>query len=384
MDILPSFISYGRQQISEFDCQAVLDVLQSDWLTGGPKVAQFEEAVSIFCGVRHGVAVSSGTAALHSAMFALQVGPGDEVLVPCITFAATANCVVYQGARPVFVDVKPETLLMDAADLRNKITSQTKAIIAVDYAGQPCDYQELRAIADEFNLALVADGCHALGAEDKAGKVGTLADMTVFSFHPVKHITTGEGGMVVTDNREYVERMRCFRNHGITSDQRQRQQDGTWLYDMVDLGFNYRLSDLQCALGISQLRQLPAWLVRRQEVACLYDDMLAGLAGVVPLSRRSGTLHAFHLYVVKLGGSEQRATVFTAMRQANIGVNVHYRPVHLHPYYQEKFATVPGQCPHGECCYEQILSLPMHPGLADEDVQRVVACLAQAIEEVGQ
>jgi len=373
------FLPYGRHLVDSADIAALVEVLQSDWLTTGPRVVEFESAVAAFVGARHGVAVSSGTAALHAAMHALGVGPGDEVIVPAITFVATANAVVFQGGTPVFADVDADTLLVDPADIKRKITAKTKAIVAVDYAGQPCDYDALRGIADQYGLALVADACHALGGIYKGRMVGSLADLTVFSFHPVKHITTGEGGMVVTDDQEVAERMRRFRNHGIATDHRQREAKGTWDYEMVELGFNYRLSDLQCALGRSQLDKLPGWLARRRQLAALYDEVLKGIDGVASLAVRANVHHAYHLYVVRLTANHDRGEIFAAMRRQAIGVNVHYLPVYLHPYYRQRLGTGPGLCPRAEAAYERILSLPMYPGVKATDVERVTAILRQAM-----
>ena len=236
------FLPYGRQIIDDEDIAAVTDALRSDWLTTGPAVERFERSVCAFTGVGYGVAVNNGTAALHTAMFALGIGPGDEVIVPPMTFAATANCVLYQGGTPVFADVDTDTLLIDPAAVDAAVTPRTRAIIGVDYAGQPCDWDALRSIADRRKLALVADACHALGGEYKGRKAGVLADVTVFSFHPVKHITTGEGGMVTTDDASLAEKMRRFRNHGITTTAAQREKAGGWFYEMADLGRNYRSS----------------------------------------------------------------------------------------------------------------------------------------------
>lgn len=375
-DVTPlTYLPYGRQQIGEDDIAAVVEALRSDWLTTGPKVGEFEAAVAVFCGAAHGVAVSSGTAALHAAMHGIGIKPGDEVIVPAMTFAATANCVVYLGGIPVFADVDPETLLIDPEDVARRITAKTRAIIAVDYAGQPCDYDALREVAEAHHLALVADACHSLGGSYKGNPVGKLADCTVFSFHPVKHITTGEGGMVVTDNPELAARMRRFRNHGIDSDHRQREVAGTWAYQMVALGYNYRLTDFQAALGINQLRKLPAWLGVRRSLAAAYDAALSDLASVRPIAVRRGNGHAFHLYVVRLADSSQRGRIFAALRQQGVGVNVHYLPVHLHPYYRESFRTAPGLCPKAEEAYEHILTLPLHQGMVAEDVDRVVHAL---------
>jgi len=367
-------IPYGRQFIDEEDVAAVCSVLRSKWLTTGPKVEEFERAVSDCVCTDYAVAVSSGTAALHSAMFAIGIGPGDEVIVPPMTFAATANCVVYQGGTPVFSDVHTDTLLMDPARVERRITSKTKAIIAVDFAGQACDYDELRKTAKDHNLVLVADGCHALGGEYKRKKIGCLADMTVFSFHPVKHITTGEGGMITTDRPELKKLIQSFRNHGITVDHHQRHSEETWFYEMKDLGYNYRITDFQCALGMSQLKKLPEWVKRRQEIARQYDEAFSDFEIIKPLSRRSDVSHAYHLYVVKIEFDRlniDRSSLFSILREKGIGVNVHYIPVHLHPFYKKTFGTRAGLCPVAEAAYEKILSLPIFTGMSDDDVSYV-------------
>ena len=407
-------IPYGRQSIEEKDVAAVCSVLRSDWLTTGPKVQEFEQTVADYVCAKYAVAVSSGTAALHAAMFALSIGPGDEVIVPPMTFAATANCILYQGGTPVFADVDPDTLLIDPKQVEAKITHKTKAIIGVDYAGQPCDWDALREIADRYSLALVDDGCHALGAEYKGKRVGSVADLTVFSFHPVKHITTGEGGMITTDNEAYAEKMRIFRNHGITTDHRQRELQGSWFYAMEFLGYNYRITDFQCALGISQLRKLPGWIARRQEIAARYDEALAKIPGIKPLGLRQEVLsslqgrkssacynrpveftkaksaaystgeprstHAYHLYVMRLDPEIERSRVFQELRNSGIGVNVHYIPVYLHPYYRKRLTTSSGLCPIAEEAYEEIVSLPIYPGLSDDDLERVLERLREIVE----
>lgn len=373
-----TLLPYGRQAIDEADIAAVVDVLRSDWLTTGPAVDAFEQAFAAFVGVEHAVAVSNGTAALHAAVYALGIGPGDEVIVTPMTFAASANCVLYQGGTPVFADVDPDTLLLDPAAVAEKITPRTKAIIAVDYAGQPCDYDALRAIAGEHGLALIDDACHAVGGHYKGRSAGTLADLNTFSFHPVKHFTTGEGGMITTDDAALAGRMRIFRNHGITTDHRQRAASGGFFYEMVALGYNYRITDFQCALGMSQLRKLEASVARRQALAALYDAALARLPYVEPLARRPDVDHAYHLYMARfepaaLGMS--RAEIFAALRAENIGVNVHYIPVHLHPYYREHLGTGPGLCPVAEAAYERLVTLPMFPEMTDGDVEDVVQAI---------
>jgi perosamine synthetase len=375
-------LPYGHQSIEEEDIDAVVEVLRSDWITTGPKVEEFEGAFADFVGAREAVAVSNGTAALHVAMYALGIGPGDEVIVPAMTFAASANCVVFQGATPVFADVDPETLLLDPVQAEIKISRRTKAIISVDYAGQPCDYDALRSIASQYGLALVDDACHAIGGSYRGRAVGSLADLSTFSFHPVKHLTTGEGGMVTTDNSEFAQRMRRFRNHGITTDHHQREHLGSWAYEMVDLGYNYRLSDIQCALGASQLRRVRQRVARRREIARCYGNAFAELTGLIPLGAAPGVSHAYHLYIVQLNLERlscDRRKIFAALRAEGIGVNVHYMPVHLHPFYRERFHTRPGLCPVAEAAYQRILSLPIFPAMTQEDINDVIKAVKKVI-----
>lgn len=379
-------IPYAHQAIDAADIRAVAEVLKSDWITTGPKVREFEQAIADVAGTREGVAVVNGTAALHAAAFAADIGPGDEVIVPAMTFAASANCVLYLGGTPVFADVLEDNLLLDPAEVEAKITPRTKAIMAVDYTGQPCDYDALQDLADRHSLRIIADAAHALGAEYKGRKVGTLADLTTFSFHPVKHVTTGEGGMVVTDDEKLAERIRAFRNHGIVTDARAREEKGTWYYEMVELGYNYRLTDIQCALGISQLKKLPRSLARRRAIASRYNEAFATMPGIEPLAVSPDVTHAYHLYVVRLDPAQigmDRAAAFRALRERGIGVNVHYIPVHLHPYYRKRLGTHPGMCPVAEAAYERIVSLPMYPAMRDADVERVIDTVGQVARAQG-
>ncbi len=376
---MSKFIPYGRQHIDEHDIAAVTDVLRSDWITTGPAVDNFERAVARFVGADHAVAVSSGTAGLHAAMYAVGIGPGDEVIVPPMTFAATANAVVFQGGTPVFSDVRSDSLLIDPELIERNLSARTKAIVAVDYAGQPCDYDALKSIADKHNLALIADACHSIGAEYRGRKVGTLADISVFSFHPVKHITTGEGGMVVSNNRDYCVRAKAFCNHGITTDHHQRAEKGSWFYEMADIGYNYRITDFQCALGTSQLKKLPMWIARRQEIAQRYDAAFATVSMVEPLAVSTCVSHAYHLYVVKLHDID-RGRVFGSLRDASIGVNVHYIPVYFHPFYRKRFGFEAGLCPVAERAYEQIISLPVFPSMEDESVGYVITNVEKALD----
>jgi len=375
-------LPYGHQLIKKSDVEAVIEVLRSDWLTTGPVVEDFERAFAEQVGTAHAVAVSSGTAALHASMHALGIGPGDEVIVPAMTFVATANCVLYCGARPVIVDVERGALLIDPVLVEKAITPRTRAVIAVDYAGHPCDYDLLREICDKYGIALVADACHALGGAYRGRPVGSLADLNTFSFHPVKHIATGEGGMVTTDDRQLADRMRVFRNHGISTDHRQRAERGSWIYEMVELGFNYRLSDIACALGRSQLRKIGKWIGKRRAIAEKYRDEFSGLCGVEPLAHAAHVRHAYHLFVVRFVAqtlTEQRGNVFSALRAEGIGVNVHYIPVHLHPFYQERLGTSLGQCPVAEQAYERILTLPIFPGMNREDIEDVIFAVRKVI-----
>lgn len=368
------FIPYARQEIGEEDIAAIVAALKDPWLTTGPGVAAFEADFCATSGAAHAVAVSNGTAALHAAMRAIGVGAGDEVIVPAITFAASANAAVYEGATPIFADVEADTLLIDVADAARRITKRTKAIVAVDYAGQPCDYDALHALCRAHGLKLIADACHAIGAEYQGRRVGTLADVSTFSFHPAKHITTGEGGLCATDDAAMAATMRRFRNHGLDSDHRARAEKGAFAYDMVELGYNYRLTDLQCALGRAQLKRLKHWVARRQEISARYDAAFAGLNGVRPLVTRHDRTHARHLYVIRLDGISRNAA-FQSLREKGIGANVHYAPVHLFSFYRQRFGTHAGMCPVAESAAENILTLPLFPGLTDDEIARVIAAV---------
>src|SRR5450631_2973554 len=377
-----SFLPYGRQSVDEADIQAVVEVLRSDWLTTGPKVAEFEEAFAARVGAKYAVSVSSGTAALHAAAFAAGLKAGDEAITTPLTFAATANCVLYQGATPVFADVCGDTLNLDPEQMEKKITPKTRAILAVDYAGHPADLAQILEIARRQGLIVIEDACHALGAESDGQRVGSIADMTVFSFHPVKHITTGEGGMVATNNPQFAETLRRFRNHGISSNARQRQSAGQWHYEMVLLGFNYRLPDIVCALGIQQLKKLDANLARRREIAARYAAAFREISGVIPPAVRPGANPAWHLYPIRLNLERlttDRPQIFRALRAENIGVNVHYIPVHLHPYYRERFGYNGGEFPVAEDSYARLISLPMFHGMSDQDAEDVIEAVKKVV-----
>jgi perosamine synthetase len=377
-----TLLPYGRQSIDESDIQAVVETLRSDWLTTGPKVADFEEAVAAWVGAKHAVSFSSGTAALHAAAFAAGLQPGDEAITSPLTFAATANCVLYQGATPVFADVLEDTLNLDPQQVGAKLTAHTKAILPVDYGGHPADLDSILQLADRHGLIVIEDACHALGAEYRGRRVGNVAHLTVFSFHPVKHLTTGEGGMVTTNNPAFAETLRRFRNHGISSDARERQSAGQWHYEMVLLGFNYRLTDIACALGLQQMTRLDANLARRRQVAARYTAAFRTMRGVLPPQTRPDVNPAWHLYPIRLDLnklSASRREIFQALRAENIGVNVHYIPVHCHPYYRDRFGYKGGEYPVAEAAYECLISLPMFHGMADSDVQDVVRALNKVL-----
>jgi len=376
-----TLLPYGHQSIDDDDIQAVVETLRSDWITTGPKVNEFEEAFAVRVGSRHAVSFSSGTAALHGAAYAAGLRPGDEAITTPMTFCATANCVLYQGAAPVFADVTADTLNINPEKIASSITEKTKAIIPVDYAGHPADLDPIREIAEEKDLIVIEDACHALGARHRGRLVGGICDMTAFSFHPVKHITAGEGGMVTTDDEEIAARLRLFRNHGIEGDARQRQAKGEWYYEMVELGYNYRLTDIGCALGLSQLSRLDQNLARRREIAARYNATVKDISGIILPAVREDTLPAWHLYPIRFHRASfraGRAEIFAALRAENIGVNVHYIPVHTHPFYRQRFGYRGGEYPLAEAAYETLISLPMFHGMTCPDVENVV----EAMEKV--
>lgn len=373
-------IPYGKQTIEQDDIQAVVDVLKSDFLTTGPKIAEFEQTVADYVGAKYAVAISNGTSALHAACFAAGIEPGDEVITTPLTFAASANCVLYCGGTPVFADVDPKTYNIDPEDIQRKITDRTKAIIAVHLAGQPCDMDAIHSIAREHGLIVIEDGAHALGAVYKGKKVGSMSDMTTFSFHPVKPITTGEGGMIVTDNEDFYKKMILFRSHGITrDDSMMTRNDGPWFYQQFNLGYNYRITDIQCALGCSQMKKLDRFLARRKEIVARYNEAFADCDNIITPYQLSDTESGWHLYIVQVKKCDRRQ-VFENMREKGIGVNVHYIPVYMHPYYQEHgYENV--HCANAEEIYSHIISLPLYPGLTSEQQDYVIDTLKSLCEE---
>jgi len=377
-------IPYGHQHISEDDIQEVVNILRSDWLTQGPAVERFESAVAEYCGAKYAVAVSSGTAALHLAALAAGVSPGDEVITSPITFVASANCIVYAGAIPVFADIDSDTYCIDIEQLQEKISVRTKGVIPVHFSGQPCDMEKLSAVALENRLTVIEDAAHALGASYEVNgewhNVGSCAhsDMTIFSFHPVKHITTGEGGMITTNNEKLHERLVLLRSHGITKNhQKMMRNEGSWYYEQHELGFNYRITDLQCALGLSQARKIDCFLCRRREIAERYNQAFARISSLKIPFQRQGTHSSWHLYVLQCSNMKRRK-LFERLQDSGIGVHVHYIPVHTQPYYQKYFGYRQGDYPRAETYYQHAITLPIHPSLSDKEIDFVISSVLNA------
>ena len=373
--IRPTMLPYGHQCIYQSDIAAVVDVLRSDTIARGQMIERFEQAVADYCGAKYAVGVSSGTAALHAACAVAGVQRGSLVLVPVLTFAATANAAIYCGALPHFADVKADTLCIDPEKAEWLICPETRAIIPVDFAGHPAEMDEIMAIAKKHDLIVIEDACHSLGATYKGRKVGTLADMTCFSFHPVKAITTGEGGMVVTDNSQYNQALRQFRNHGIA-----RYAD--WGYDIESLGYNYWMSDIAAALGLSQMGKLDEFLDRRMDIVLDYDGAFQDMPEVELLPFDGSVTSAWHLYVIQLRLDRltcDRDTIIAALRAEGIGATVHYKPLHLHSYYQRRYAYTAGSFPVAEDYYRRAVTLPLFPAMTDQDVQDVIEAVKKVI-----
>ena len=368
-------IPYGRQTIDEKDIEAVIETLRSDFLTTGPKVKKFEEKFADYVGAKYAIAVSSGTAALHLACLAVDLKKDEELITTPMTFAASANCALYCGAKPVFCDIKTENGLLDEILLEERITEKTKIIIPVHYAGLPCEMEKIKEIAKKHNLVVIEDACHALGAGYKNSKIGDCAysDMAVFSFHPVKHITTGEGGMITTNSEKLYKKLLLLRSHGITKnpEELENKEEGPWFYEMQELGYNYRITDIQCALGISQLEKIDEFIDKRRGIAKVYDEAFSKIEGIEIIPEAEGKKNAYHLYVIKVKDKNTRLDFFNYLKENDIFCQVHYIPVHWHPFYQ-KLGYKKEDCPKAGGFYERIISLPIYPGLKNNDLDKVI------------
>lgn len=378
-------IYYGRQWIGEDDIRAVEEVLRSDYITCGPKVDEFEQELARYTGAKYAVAVSNGTAALHCACLAAGIGPGDEVITTPLTFAASANCALYCGARPVFADVDPHTYNIDPASVRAHITDKTKAIVAVDFTGQAVRHEELRAICDEFGLVFIEDAAHAIATKYKGQQVGSLADLTCFSFHPVKTITGGEGGAVTTNDEALYRKLVLAHTHGITHDEAQMQDaphEGPWCYEQISLGYNYRMTDFQAALLVSQLHKVEHFAARRKQIVSAYNKAFADMPELILQQEIPESDTCRHLYIIRLALDKLTCTrrqFFDAMSAENVQCQVHYVPVYWFPYYQA-LGYEKGLCPVAEEIYQGIMSIPLYPKMTDQDVEDTIHAVKKVVE----
>ncbi len=377
-------IYYGRQWIDEEDIQAVAKVLRSDFVTCGPKVDEMERTLEKYTGAKYAVAVSNGTAALHCACIAAGIGAGDEVITTPITFAASANCALYCGAKPVFADINPETYNIDPESIRAHITDKTKAIVAVDFTGQSVENDEIRAICDEYNLIFIEDAAHAIATKYKGKQVGSLADMTCFSFHPVKTITGGEGGAVLTNNEVFYQKLVLAHTHGITHDESMMEgapHEGSWYYEEISLGYNYRITDFQAALIVSQMSKLDKFAARRKEIVKRYDEAFSKLPEIIVQKEIPESDTCRHLYIIRLNLDKlkcSRREFFDAMSAENIQCQIHYVPVYWFPYYQH-LGYEKGICPNAEEVYKAIMSIPLYPAMSDQDVEDVIHSVKKVV-----
>jgi UDP-4-amino-4,6-dideoxy-N-acetyl-beta-L-altrosamine transaminase len=379
------FIPYGSQWIDEKDIDAVVETLKSDFLTTGPKIKEFEDTFADYVDAKYAVAIANGTAALHAATYAAGIKEGDEVITTPITFAATANSILYQNATPVFADIDPETYNIGPESIKDNITEKTKAIIPVHYTGQPCDMEKIKEIAAKNDLIIIEDGAHAVGATYKDQKIGSIGDMTTFSFHPVKNMTTGEGGMITTDSKELYDKLMKFRTHGITKDESEyiNSSDGNWYHEQQGLGYNYRITDIQAALGITQLKRLDKFLTRRREIVNRYNNEFKDIEGLIIPEQLENTNSAWHIYVLQLELEKltaDRKEIFKSLREKNLGVNVHYIPVYFHPYYHN-LGYEKGICPKAEKLYERIITIPLYPKMNDQQVNDVIKRIKSTINK---
>lgn len=373
-------IYYGRQWISEEDIEAVRKVLEGPYITCGPKVKEAEDRLSSYTGAKHAVVVNSGTSALHCACIAAGIKEGDEVITTPITFAASANCVLYCGAKPVFADIDPETYNIDPASIRAHITDRTKAVIAVDFTGQVVKADEIRAICDEFGLIFIEDAAHSIGSSYNGKMVGNIADMTCFSFHPVKTVTAGEGGAILTDNDEFYKKLVLAHTHGITHDEEEMEDaphEGPWYYEEISLGYNYRMTDFQAALLISQLDRIDEFIARRKRIVEIYDKAFADVPGIIVQKEIPESDTSRHLYIIRLDLDKLTCTrreFFDAMSAENVQCQIHYVPVYWFPYYRH-LGYEKGLCPNAEEVYKGIMSIPLYPRMTDKDIEDTIAAV---------
>ena len=375
-------IGYGRQSINDADIQAVIDVLQSDFLTCGPKLEEVERKLCRITGAKYAVLISNGTAALHAACYAASIQSGDEVITTPITFAASANCALYCGAKPVFADINPETYNISPEKIEEKITDRTKAVVAVDFTGQAVELDQIREICQKHHLILIEDGAHSIGTKYNGTPVGSIADLTTFSFHPVKTVTAGEGGAVLTNDETFYKKLLLFRSHGITRNENwmSGKSEGGWYYEQMELGMNYRMTDIQAALLGSQLDRLETFAKRRREIVRMYDEAFQEMPEIIVQKEIPQSDTVRHLYLLRLNPERLKAgrkEIFDALTAENIGCNVHYIPVYYFPYYQ-KLGYQKGLCPNAEALYERLITIPLYFGMSDEDVQNVI----QAVKKV--
>lgn len=377
------FVPYGKQHIDEGDIDAVVRALKSDFITQGPRIREFEEKLAAYCGAQYAAVLNSGTSALHAAYFAAGLKEGGEVITSPITFVATANAALYLGARPVFVDVEPDTGNINPELLEKAITDDTRVVAPVHYAGHPVDLETIDDMAKRSGLVVIEDACHALGSEFKGERTGSCkySDMAVFSFHPLKHITTAEGGAVLTNNEEFYKKIQMFRTHGITKDRESfmNESDGEWYHEMQLLGYNYRMTDIQAALGISQLGKLDRFVERRRDIARTYSKAFADNPYFDLPVEKSYADHSWHLYPIRLRDADKRKAVFERLREEGLGVQVHYIPVYLQPYYGS-MGYESGLCPLSEDFYRREISIPIYHGMGDEDVEYVLKTLPKVLE----
>lgn len=383
--IIIKFLPYGKQYIDSTDIESVVNILKSDFITQGPKIHEFEEKLAEYCGSKYAVAFNSGTSALHGSYFALGLQKHDQIITSPNTFVATSNAALYLDAEPIFSDVEKETGNLDFSKVEEKITKETRIIVPVHYSGNPADLKELSEIAEDNNVKIIEDAAHSIGAKYNGEKIGNsiYSDMTILSFHPVKHLTTGEGGLVLTNKEEYYDKLKMFRSHGITKNQFFNEPEGDWYYEMHYLGYNYRITDIQAALGLSQLNKLDKFIKRRREIAKMYNNAFDNNPFFKTITEKECCESSYHLFPILIEDEfkNNKREIFSNLRNEGLGVQVHYIPVYLQPYYQ-KLGYKKGLCPVAEDFYHREISIPMYPTMDDEDVDYVIDKLFKVFESL--